>query len=150
MLKVAVERGMNITVQLEPAPPEVLFGYACQAMGLIHYAERDENPRVVYEMLYACLPLFLTRQARVVEVLERQPFVKATDFDFTAKESAAISARVSSDFHEFVALAESVRRHGHRTIEAFLEGSLVEERVYSKLCVRMGVCREVPNYEVMP
>lgn len=51
-----------------------LYAGMCAGVGLIHFAE-DKNPRSVYEGVQAGLPLFISREAKVSQDLESQPFV---------------------------------------------------------------------------
>lgn len=45
-LQTGMERGIKMRIHVDSVPAEELFMRACQARGLIHFAEKDNNPRV--------------------------------------------------------------------------------------------------------
>ena len=99
-------------------------------------AREDHNPRVVYEMLYAGLPVFPSDQASTPEQLNRQPFVTMSEFVQPGESPDTMKA----NFRRFLAMATQpwVREH----IERFLDEEMQLGRVYGELCIKMGICTD--------
>ena len=81
LMEIAAVRGLNVTVHAEDVTRDELFNaMICRAKGVIHYASRDMNPRILYESLAAHLPILITSQSMIPEVILRQPFVMSVDY----------------------------------------------------------------------
>jgi len=143
-------RRRNLTGKVRPfedrVSHKVLMSRMATASGLVHFANSDRNPRILYEALYFGLPLFVTIQSMPYVGLQCQPFVTLADADVPA---AAMNAQFKAwtDYLSSSAIAErqrntttSVQQH----IRRYVEDHVVPSEVYLNLCQRFGLC-EVPN-----
>lgn len=89
-------------------------------------------PQVPYEMLYAGLPVLLTRQSNSPRKLMDQPFVQAADF------SEDDPAALNLPLEEFLEMIH--QKHIRIEIEYFLRNEMVADNIYNQICVKMGVC----------
>jgi hypothetical protein len=138
LLSVAMARGLNVEVHLDPVPLEELLSRACSAAGVIQFSMRDENPRVVYELLYAGLPVFVTREARTPDALNEQPFVRVVDYVDGVRSSAHQRHVMNRELHAFLALTREATVRG--AMEVFLRDAMRPEDIYARVCVQMGLC----------
>jgi hypothetical protein len=134
MNKVAEEKGISIVAHTEVLTRHELLHTMCGAMGLIHFARTDANPRAVYEGLLAGLPAFITKEARVPSLLGRQAFVQMVSNELDAAE-------VNAHFGRFMhMLEEREERRLDRRIKAFIKSDLIEDRALRKICGQLGIC----------
>ena len=134
---IANSRGINVEIQISQVPPREIFAAMCSARGAIHYAKSDDNPRVLYESLTANLPVLVSDESRVPDVVRRQPFVFGVQFGDKQKLHDAMSRFMSV-----------VRRQQSRAlIEAFVEREVNEDNALRNVCAMMGICKESKQHE---
>ena len=134
MMQIAASRGIDIEVNLDLVPFEELLGRGCRSRGLIQFSKRDQNPRTVYEMMYAGLPAFVTSQAHTPEEFNVQPFVQVTNFTKDGQDTSGMNR----DFGNFLAMTTQPGIRDH--IETFLRDAMRAQDIYGDLCFKMGLC----------
>mmetsp|Transcript_8482 Transcript_8482/g.11807 ORF Transcript_8482/g.11807 Transcript_8482/m.11807 type:complete len:610 (+) Transcript_8482:46-1875(+) len=117
------------------------------ASGLIHLANGDRNPRVLYEALYFGLPIFVSIQSMPYIGLQCQRFVQLTDVNASA---ADLNAQLKKwiDFIRFNNIKNtddnpnngSTRRNLQASIRRYVDNQLSPQAVYRNLCQRFGLC----------
>jgi len=142
--QVAQRRNISIEVNLDPVPRWQLQQQACQADGLILYAQRDRNPRALYEGLHAGLPLLVSSTAGVPRRLKRQPFVSVVEF---VEPSAAVPkdiSRLNSQLDHFLRMSSN-RSMILPTIDNFVKTDLHPKKVFGDLTIKMGLKAGFPQ-----
>lgn len=87
-------------------------------------------------MLYAGLPVFITRQSDTPELLNHQPFVVLTDYAARGAPTSSLDV----DFKRFLNLTRHLATV-EMDIRRFLTSELLEEKVYGRVCEQMGLCK---------
>jgi len=129
-MKTARARKLPVVFHDEVTKEEVLKRL-CAASGVVLYAERDKNPRVAYEGLYAGAPVFVTDSSGLPAGFLAQPFVKTTHFG---------DGNLNADFASYMAdMVEQPTRMATE-IRRYINGDLYPTRVYLGICQRMGIC----------
>lgn len=135
----ASHRGIQIVIH-ESVSHEVLLAAMCSAKGAIHYASRDQNPRSLYEFLVAGLPVFITEESRIPEVVKQQEFVFLTSYSETATLEDN-TRKINEDFERFMKYVDATTQTEiDGRIDDFVENVMTEENAYGSVCVKLGIC----------
>mmetsp|Transcript_25771 Transcript_25771/g.72132 ORF Transcript_25771/g.72132 Transcript_25771/m.72132 type:complete len:495 (+) Transcript_25771:357-1841(+) len=126
-----VARARNITVTIHPPVEKaVLLKHYCRAVGQIHYASGDNNPRAAYEGLYAGNPLFISFESKVNQELYSADFVVGVKY---------ASPEFSASFKHYMRLVRNQLLLQGR-IQTFVDAHFSPDQIYRRLCVQMGIC----------
>ena len=129
-----------------------LMGKLASASGLVHFANSDRNPRILYEALYFGLPLFVTIQSMPYVGLQCQNFVTLADADDTADAMNAQFQQwtnillTNEQRKKTIAANKTGVRGLQQEIRDYVEANIVPAGVYSNLCQRFGLCAALEKH----
>ena len=129
MRETARMRNISMTIH-PPVDKGTLLRRYCRAVGQIHYASGDNNPRAAYEGLYAGNPLFISFESMVNAELYTADFVVGVKYR---------SDEFRKSFKHFMRLVRNQSLLQGR-IESFVDLHLSPTQIYRRLCIQMGVC----------
>jgi len=138
LLRVAAQRGIQVKLQSEPLDREALLERLCRSSGLIHYAAGDANPRALYEAILARLPAFVTRESRIPDIVQKQPFVIGTNYSPGTNKPL-----LNHDFARFMQLIQNREKEDSRIeyhLDVFINTVLEAEHALHNMCKLMGLC----------
>ena len=133
LLSVANSRGIDIRVRSDAVRDQIeLLSLLCRAKGLVHYARRDSNPRVIYQAAAAGTPSLVTVESAIPEhVQQHEQAVTTTSF-------TAGSVRLNADFRKFKQNME--QPDAARRVMEYAMTELDPETVWADICRQMGIC----------
>eukprot|EP00192_Tetraselmis_astigmatica_P004885 CAMPEP_0117680758 /NCGR_PEP_ID=MMETSP0804-20121206/18553_1 /TAXON_ID=1074897 /ORGANISM="Tetraselmis astigmatica, Strain CCMP880" /LENGTH=436 /DNA_ID=CAMNT_0005490337 /DNA_START=86 /DNA_END=1396 /DNA_ORIENTATION=+ len=108
-----------------------LLSRLCAAKGLVHYARKDANPRVVYEAALTGTPSLVTLQSRIPDMVQKHEDV-VTITDHSAPEA------LNADFARFLKNVENPE--ATKTVLRYAMTDLQPETVWGGICQQMGIC----------
>lgn len=130
----ARERGIKIVVHARSQSMHVLSNHSCHAMGLLHYARIDANPRVATESIINGMPLFVSKQSNIPHHLQKQKFVQMASNDENGRHELNRDLR---DFMRLISDNETLR-----SVTKFAREVLYPPKAFSKLFSQIGVLHD--------